>query len=203
MKLNLLIIASFPPPYHGASIYVKKLREALLRDGEFEIYVIDTSDHRDDINNLGKLDFLNIYSALKSIFKLVITLLKNKIDVVYIPISQNALAYFRDAIFILISKLFGSKVVVHLHGSYFRDFYDKSPKFYKKIIDISIKKVDGAIVLGEKLRYIFQKWLPDKKIYVLPNFIKWNFEITRDLKTKFNHADKPVVISYLGNLIVS
>lgn len=202
MKIKLLLMGPFPPPYHGTSIYFQKLSRMLRQDPELDVKIIDTSDHRADLNNLGRLDFLNIYFALKSIFKLIVILLIKRVDIVYIPISQNTLAYIRDGIFIILSKLFRCKVIIHLHGSYFLDFYNKSLPLYKKFIDISIKKVDGAIVLGEKLKYIFEKWLPYNRIFVLPNFVDWFPKVEQKIEKQRMNSNA-LIISYLGNLTTS
>lgn len=206
-KVNLLVIGSFPPPYHGSSIYLQNLFELITADVELKINVIDTSDHRNDISNLGRFDLINVWTALKSLLKLFITLLAKRVDIVYIPISQNMLAYLRDGLFIILAKLFKRKVVVHLHGSHFFDFCQKSPFIYKNFIDITISKVDGAIVLGEKLRYIFEKWLPRDKIFVLPNFVfkpsTLENAIYENREVFTSRIDKPIRITYLGNIIES
>lgn len=200
LKKNLLIIGSFPPPYHGSAIYLKKLKNLLIKENDLTVFSIDISDKRNDLTNLGKFDLQNVIAGMRSLFQLVYYLLFKKPEIVYIPISQNKWAYFRDGLFILISSLLGAKVLIHLHGSYFLEFYKKSGKLYKKFIDLTMKNVDGAIVLGEKLRYIFENWLPKEKVFVLPNFI----DPLPDLET-FDMRDnkKMVNITYLGNLLES
>jgi glycosyltransferase involved in cell wall biosynthesis len=200
-KNRLLIIGSFPPPYHGSAIYLDKLRKKLIKGKDLDVFVVDTSDKRDDLTNLGRFDFANVYAGLRSLFKLIYYLIFVRPDVVYISISQNYWAYFRDGLFILISSVFKAKILIHLHGSYFLKFYGKSSWLYQKFIDLTMKRVDGAIVLGEKLKYIFEKWLSTDKIFVLPNFIEWKFNEDKNYSTK-NDASV-VMITYLGNLLES
>lgn len=198
--LKILIIGSLPPPYHGTSIYLKKLRDLLANEKDLKIFSIDTSDKRNDLTKLGKFDLHNVIAGLRSLFQLLYYLLFKKPNIVYIPISQNKWAYFRDGLFILASSLLGAKVLIHLHGSYFLEFYKKSNKLYKKFIDLTMKNVDGAIVLGEKLKYIFEHWLPKEKVFVLPNFVEppRNLENASDLD--INKRENTVRITYLGNL---
>ena len=199
-KTKILLIGSFPPPYHGSAIYLNKLSKKLAQENDLQVFIIDTSDKRHDLKNLGRLNLINVVTAVKSILKLICFLLSKKPDIVYIPISQNKLAYLRDGIFIAISKIMDKKVLIHLHGSYFLDFYKGLGKFYKKFIDLTIKSVDGAIVLGQKLRYIFEHWLPAEKVFVLPNFIEWNL---RSYNFDRNKNNKVTNITYLGNLLES
>ncbi len=110
----------------------------------------------------------------------------------YLPIAQN-IAYLRDGIFIIITKFFSkSKVVVHLHGSYFKKYYDKSNLIIKKFIDFTLRKVDGAIVLSDSLRNVLTNWI--KEIEVVPNGINFFPNI------KVRKSKKEIVLSYLGNL---
>jgi len=200
-KNRLLIIGSFPPPYYGSAIYLDKLSKKLIQEKDLKVFIVNTSDKRDDLTNLGRFDFANVYAGLRSLFKLIYYLIFVRPDVVYIPISQNHWAYFRDGLFILISSVFKAKILIHLHGSYFLKFYEKSSWLYQKFIDLTMKRVDGAVVLGEKLKYIFEKWLSTDKIFVLPNFIEWEFNEDKNYSTK-NDASV-VMITYLGNLLES
>ncbi len=199
--MKVIIIGAFPPPYHGTTIYTSKLKELLVKKGDLQIFVVDTSDKRNDLTNLGKFDIQNLKAGLISVLKLIYYQLFKKPDIVYIPISQNKWAYFRDGLFILISKLFSSKVLIHLHGSYFLEFYKNSGNIYKKFIDLTIKNVDGAIVLGEKLRYIFKYWLPKEKVFVLPNFVEQPLDLDENLYD--NKSEDVIRITYLGHLYES
>jgi hypothetical protein len=124
-KNRLLIIGLFPPPYHGSAIYLDKLSKKLIQEKDLKVFIVDTSDKRDDLTNLGRFDFANVYAGLRSLFKLIYYLIFVRPDVVYIPISQNHWAYFRDGLFILISSVFKAKILIHLHGSYFLKFYEE------------------------------------------------------------------------------
>jgi len=195
--MRILLIGSTPPPYHGSTLYFKNFLEALAKQAAFEVFHVETSDKRNDLNNIGKFDFKNISTALSALVKEIYVCAKYRPEVVYIPIAQNTWAYLRDGLFIVIGKLFKARVVVHLHGSYFRVFYDKSAWPIKKFIDATIGACDGAIVLGNKLRWIFEKWLPSDRIFILPNFVM-------DDPNPRKGYDKPCkVITYLGNVYES
>jgi glycosyltransferase involved in cell wall biosynthesis len=198
-KIKILLIGSTPPPYHGSSIYFKDFLETLANCPALEVLHVETSDKRNDLNNLGKLDFKNISTALSSLVREAYLCARYKPQIVYIPIAQNTFAYLRDGLFILVGKVFKTKVVIHLHGSYFRNFYDQSPAYIKKFIDVTLRACDGAIVLGDKLRWIFEKWLPPYKIFVLPNCVA--FQDTLNLQRQ-DHK-RPKVLTYLGNLYES
>jgi len=120
-----------------------------------------------------------------------------KPDLVYLPIAQN-IAYLRDGMFIVIARFFSKgKIIIHLRGSYFKQYYDNTNWFMKKFIDFSMNQVNVAVVLGECLRYIFDGWVKD--VQVVPNGTPFNPK----LDDKFKRNESRVTISYLGNLLES
>lgn len=190
---KLLIIASIPPPYHGSNLYNQNLLNSNLKN-YFKIHHLDTSDKR-SLNNIGRVDFMNIKLGISNLFLLVKIIKKQKPDIVYIPIAQN-IAFIRDGLFIIIAALFKcKKIVIHLHGSNFLYFYKNSNFILKKFIDFSLYKVDYAIVLGESLRYIFKKWIDN--IFIVPNGLNFSPEITEKKYIK----RKIINIGFLGNLL--
>lgn len=194
-KKKILIIGSIPPPYHGVTVYSEKLINSEIKN-YYKVYHLDTSDHR-NLDNLGKVDLKNIYLSFRNFNSLVKLLFRVKPDLIYLPISQN-IAFLRDGIFILISNFFSkARVIIHLHGSYFKQYYYESFWIIKKFVDLTMKKVDLAIVLGDSLKHIFNKWV--KKCRIVPNGTDFNPDIS---KKNLEH-NKDITVSYLSNLIES
>jgi len=200
--IKIVLFGSYPPPYHGSSIYLKELTRLLTNDKEFKVYTVNSSDKKNNISNMGKFDFSNVYFSLKALISLTFILILKKIDIIYVPISQNKLAYIRDGIAIILGKVFRTKVIIHLHGSYFLEFYEKSSSFYKKFIDFTMKSSAGAIVLGNNLRHIFEKWFSDNQIFVLPNFVEDHIK-SMNSKSNIYHNGKLLKLTYLGNIVES
>ncbi len=167
-KIKILIIGPTPPPYFGTAVATQKILQNEKLNKKFDLLHLDTSDRR-GVENIGRWDLQNIKLAIFHILKLFLLLLKKKVNLTYIPIAQNVPGFLRDGIFILISKLFGKKVVCHLRGSYFRDFYERTNSIMRFYIKFCLKKVDRMIVLCERLKKIFSGLIDDKKISVVPN----------------------------------
>ena len=69
-----------------------------------------------------------------------------------------------------------------------------------------ISKQDGAIVLGDSLKWIFKGMLPDKKIFVVPNCVDDIYLMNdEEFEEKLNELDKKNIkhILYLSNFIKS
>lgn len=197
---KIIVIGPVPPPIFGVSNATRITLEVLPKYG-FEVTHLDTSDRRDG-GNINKLDFMNAYLAIKHIFQLFFKVISIKPDIVYLPISQGALGYFRDAFFIVIGKWFSkAKIILHLRsGPYFRQFYDNTNPLMHFLIGYTVRIADGVIVLGNSLKWIFKGLTDEKKIFVVPNGINPEEFI---IKKKYNTNDKPIQICYLSNLIRS
>jgi glycosyltransferase involved in cell wall biosynthesis len=189
---KVIFLGSTPPPCMGPTMATKIILNSKLKD-EFELLHLDTSDHR-HLNTLNRVDFQNIFLALKHYMVLIWMIITTWPSMVYVPISQTTVGYFRDSGFILISKLFKRKVICHLRGGDFWNWCRSLNVLIRCIVYKIHNCVDGQIVLGEKLKSLFINILPLKKIYVVPN--GKNVEINQ-LERK---QSEKIKILYLSNL---
>ncbi len=189
---SLACIGAVPPPYHGVTIFNEGLLNSRISK-VYRLHHLDISDKR-SLENLGRVDWRNVYLGLRNLWDLAKLCLRKKPDLVYLPIAQN-IAYLRDGMFIVVARFFSkAKIVIHLHGSYFKEYYNHTNWFMKQFIDFTMGKVDTAIVVGNRLRYIFDDWIKD--IQVVPNGTPFNPK----LGNKFKRNRDTVIISYLSNL---
>lgn len=191
-KSKIIFLGKLPPPYIGPAMACQIIINSKIKD-DFELIHLDLSDHR-DINTLAKIDFMNNYLAIKQYVKLVWLILRHWPDLVYIPAGQTNVGYTRDAGYILIAKLFGRKVVTHLRGGYFLNWYNECGNTMKSFIRFVHRKVNGQIVLGNNLRPLFNWLLPDEHVYVVPN--GGNFPVNFEAR---NH--NKIRIFYLSTFI--
>ena len=168
-KARTLILGPTPPPYHGVAVMMEQLIDGLKNKEGFQFIHLNTQDPKKN-KDFGKLTVKNSWSAVRFILRLLAYLVRERIDLIYIPISQNFWGFARDSIFILISGLlFKRKVVIHLHGGYFKRFFDQSTlvgKLHKRFV---FRYVDRGIVLGHCLKGVLRDVLPPDRIDVVYN----------------------------------
>ncbi len=191
-KKKVLIAGKLPPPYIGPAVACEIIINSKLKE-DFKLIHFDLSDHR-DINTLAKIDFINSYLAVKQYVMLVWLIARHRPHLVYIPAGHTTIGYVRDAGYILIAKLFRCKVLTHLRGGYFKNWYNESSPALKWFIRNVHKKVNGQIVLGNNLRQLYNWLLPEENIYVVPN--GGNYKVNFGER---NH-DK-ITILFLSNFI--
>ncbi|OGW29168.1 MAG: hypothetical protein A2X59_08115 [Nitrospirae bacterium GWC2_42_7] len=195
MKPRVIFLGPLPPPLMGPSLATELILTSKIID-EIDLIHLDTSDHR-DIDTLGSVDFTNIYLAIKNYAMLFILILKHRPVAVYIPISQTTIGYLRDAGFILISKLFGRKVICHLRGGNFKNWFNSSRLLTRWCVRKVHSLVDGQIVLGAKLMNLFDGIVKKERIFVVPNGRNFN------AVSNCSRSSEKISILYLANLIPS
>ncbi len=166
-KKKILIIGPSPPPYNGMSI-TSELVLRLSSKKKFSLIHLDTADRR-GLSNMGKLDFTNIYLAFLHGWRFAWLLLTKNPDIIYVPISQATSPFLRDCFFLIPGRILGKKVIIHLHGGYFREFYRMTSPLMKALVRFALSKVNRAIVLGYALKGLFEGIIPQDKVAIIPN----------------------------------
>lgn len=192
MKRRVVLVGATPPPHHGMTIFMENILQSRLKE-QYTLLHLDTSDHR-DLDNLGLLDFWNVYHALKNILQMVFLCIRYRPAVVCVPNAQNTMGFLRDGLLILTASWFSNAaIVMHYHGGEsFLDFERHSGKVMRSYIRYVLKHVDIAIVLGERLKYLFAERV--KTVKVLHNGIPLIPPPVRNLQLDI------VNVSYLSGL---
>ena len=178
---RVLILGKLPPPYFGPAIATEIILNSELKS-YFELYHLDTAINR-KISGIGRISIKKIFSGIYIYIRLIKILLKIKPGVILVPISQSTIGFYKDSIFVLIAHFFNCKVIIHLRGSNFNKWVNSTSSLNKHFVSLVLKKSDAAIVLGKKLRYIFEGYYHSGKIFVVPNGANYNFPVKQNKST--------------------
>lgn len=121
------------------------------------------------ITKSGKFSITRAFSSLVVI--LLVLLRLPFCSTYYCIISTSYFGFIRDYFTILFAHTFGCKVVIHLHGGGFHDFFWTSNHFLQSRIKSTIKRVDKVIVLGKLLedQFYCAGDFVKPKLIVVPN----------------------------------
>lgn len=123
-----------------------------------EFNIIVNSNGKNAIANLLQL----LYSLIATTFKL--TYCRN-IRIVHIhTASYNS--FKRSTLFISLTKFFKRKVVIHIHGGGFKEYYENNTCFVHK----NLQKCDTIIALTEYWKEYFNG-LGFKNVVIVPNIV--------------------------------
>lgn len=195
-RKKLLLLGKTPPPFMGPSIATQILLKSKLKDN-FHLIHQETKLNK-NLNNIGKLNFSKPFILLQRYIGFTIKCLLHQPDIIIIPISQSWSGFSKDAVFIKIGALFNHKMLIQLRGSNFLTFYNQLSGGKQKYITNTLQKCAGAIVLGQKLRYIFEPFFTSDKIHVVPN--GGNYSFNTEAASNFNPQTSTLKLIYLGNL---
>lgn len=118
---------------------------------------------------------------------------RNKIEIVHIHGASKGSFYRKYGFFYLAKYLFKKKVIFHLHGGKFIQFYKNSSISIQKKIEKLIQKSDLIIVLSKEWKILIQHNFSPKKVQVVPNMIN----AQKPVKKKDN---MPITFVFLGKI---
>ncbi len=193
-KLQVLVIGYLPPPYFGPSVTFQALMRSTFPE-RIDVAFIDQSVSR-KVGELERMQLRKLLLLARMLLQLIGRLVRRKFDYCCLSISANRNAFLKERLFIRVARLFGVPSVLYSHGNGFLDLYNESTPRMQRVIDDTVSRTGGAIVMGENLRFNFERWLPAEKIFVVGSGIE-----ASELPRRSVAADHPFTVLFLGNLI--
>lgn len=155
-----------PPPVHGVAVLTRTLLDSSLTT-RFDVVHLDTSDRRDHAN-IGRFDVTNVVLALRHGAQFLTRLVRHRPDVVYLPVAQNRLGFWRDCLFLIPSRLLRRKIVVHIHGGSLARLLEESDAATRVLARWLFRGVSRTIILADRLRPTVAGLAPDERVAVVP-----------------------------------
>ncbi|MEM2154879.1 MAG: glycosyltransferase family 4 protein [Nitrososphaeria archaeon] len=123
---------------------------------------------------------------------------------VYLSIARSRPGFFRDMVMIWFASMNRHRMICHVKGGNYDQFYAKQPDWLQFLIRKTLLKVNSILVLGESLRKMFD-FEPklQEKIHVVPNGLPSKDYIECTPKSLPEDINQPIRILYLSNLIES
>lgn len=162
---NILIIGPFPMPVSGVSLANEVISKG-LKSKNWSVRTINMEYSSKISQSHGKINF-NKFIVIKSyleVFKII------KSDIVYMTTGQTFFGLLKYYPFIIISKIFKKKTIIHLHGNHLKNEYLSLSGLKKTIFSHIVKCFDYGIVLSESLKENFTSFYHEDKIFTLNNF---------------------------------
>ena len=184
IKKEIVVSGSYPPPYGGIAYVVKSHMDSALNNN-FNLNLIKKP-------NIAQANTINkTYLLLYYYFKLFNKIREKQAKIVHLHSSSYA-GFWRYGIALFVSKILNSKVVLHIHGARFDDFYKNSIFPIKYVIRQILNSVDALIVLTPEWSNFFEEIVKDDSIIkILPNGVD-----TNKYKTSYDGSKDNVLIHF-------
>jgi glycosyltransferase involved in cell wall biosynthesis len=188
-KINVLI--TVPKGIEGKG-GVERLMKDIISSDELVNFEFCT------IKTVGEGGLANrLFFSLTSIVKSICIVKLNKIDIFHVNMSTHGSA-FRKVILIIISSMMNCRVLLHLHGAGFDNFYRERGAIARAFISFGFRRASSIVVLGKFWRdFLREEGLADdERIHIVSNGAKdpYGGRIARN-----THAD-PVKIVFAGEV---
>jgi len=168
---SLLLIGPTPPPFHGVAVAVQTLLHSSITQ-QFHVCHVDLADRR-GIEHVNKPDAYDVVLFCRQWLSLCGALLRGMPELTYLVLSQSTIGFLRDSFLIWPACLCRSRIVLHLHGGHFRDWFLGRSKVMKAYVRFVLRRVTRIIVLGESLKNQFEGLVDEERISVVPNGVDW------------------------------
>lgn len=184
--IHVYMMGSAPSLRGGMSSVVKQLLQHDWGE-EMDIHYIST--------HTAGTALKRICLFIQSYVQLLVLLMfqKRKIDLLYLHMSYKG-SFTRKYLIYKLANVFGKKVVIHLHGSEFHQYYESAPSARKQRICELFTGSERVIVLGEYWRRFIQNIAPGAAVEVIQNAVHIPKEVS-------DWNDQSINLLYLGVLI--
>ena len=114
-KPKVLFFLHLPPPIHGVTITNSRIIESALIQKDLCVKILPIS-YNQEITSIGQPGFKKILKTIQLLIQLTKILITFRPQLVYFSIVPTGIYFYRDAVFVFLIKLFGRKILLHLHG---------------------------------------------------------------------------------------
>ena len=170
------------------------IKDSKLVKNTFDAQFINLSTSL-TINEIGKNPIIKISRYFKIFFKILLVLFNFKPNIVYLAITAKGIGFYKDLPIALLVKLFGKKLILHLHNKGVSNFQHR---LFDHLLYKILFKNSKVILLSERLFTDISNYISKKDVYFCPNGIPDVF----DLKNKAKKNEITDIL-FLSNLIES
>lgn len=107
---------------------------------------------------------------LRAITRFLILLLRGRVDLVHIHAAMRG-SFFRKSTFAMLARRFGCPVVLHLHGSEMKLFYNALRPMARRYVTGQLEAADCVIVLSQSWQDYVASIAPHATIKIVPNHV--------------------------------
>lgn len=200
MPIDILIVGQLPPPFHGSNAMNERFFVSLKKIGH-RVFMVEKTFSR-KMDEVGKTSIIKLFRLPMVAFKLLCKIISKKPKLCFYFLTVKPPSIYVDMLFLTLIRLLGVEVVLYLHGKGLHKINESSNRIFKTLGKRVISNSLGAMVLGELLKNDINMFIPDERLFVLPNCIPDTSAEMHSSKYK-EKDDRFVQILYLSNLVPS
>ncbi|MEI6680034.1 MAG: glycosyltransferase family 4 protein [Mariniphaga sp.] len=203
--MKILFILHIPPPIHGAAMVGQAIKESREINTAFDGRYINLS-LSDRVDTIGKNGFAKVWRYISLLGQVIRQFITFKPDLCYLTIQIYRIGFYKDLPMVILAKLFGVKVVYHLHN---KGVSKWQHRFIDNLLYRMVFKNAEVILLSKNLYPDIQKYVPEERVHICANGVgakdnsQWSMVNEKRKGRKGERESKTVEILFLSNLIES
>jgi glycosyltransferase involved in cell wall biosynthesis len=141
--------------------------------------------------------FKQFVTYVAAVFKLIwFCITDRQIRIIHIHHASRG-SFLRKSLLVLIGKIFGKKVILHIHGGGFHNFYNRS-KLLKPVIRWTLESSDAVICLSEMWKKYYSSTFKLKRLVIINNVI--DAPLTSHVSTVTSEQNGSLKLLFLGHV---
>jgi len=199
VRKSILLVGPFPKPVTGLSLANEILYKGLKDNNKVDFIDMSYFKFEEDV---GKFNFYKMIYFFKLNLKAFNIY---NYDSIYITIGQSFFGVLKYALFFITGKIFGKKIVIHLHGNQLGEMYESQFFLKKKLIKSILSLSNYGIVLSSSLKKNLNFFLRPEEIFVVDNFVESELflhEVLSLVSTKEDNVTCDSKKQYIGIKVI-
>jgi len=192
---KILFIGPLPPPVTGQSIACDLLLNSL--NGNAGVTLVNLSKNSLKSGLTTDMRAIEVANIVWQIWRK-----QSSAEVIYFNVSQSVFGVIKDILIYAVCWPRLSRVVIHLHGGAgMREILSNKHPFLRAMNTFFLKRLGAVVVLGDRLKPIYDGLVSPAKLHAVPNFAGDEFFVSPEvIDTKFTQIE-PLRILFLSNLL--
>ncbi len=195
--MKILFILHFPPPVHGSSLIGGFIKESRLINERFECRYLNLGTSV-SVEEIGKNPAYKLVRYLRLIWQVKKALLFFRPGICYLTISSKGIGFYKDALIVILVRLFGIKRVYHFHN---KGVSINQERIVDNLIYRLVFKSADVILLSKYIYPDVHKYVPENRVHYCPNGIP---DIKEEMSSEkiLKNKSAPEIL-FLSHLFVS
>ncbi len=177
-KPRVLVVGPTLKQMGGVGMFNEILLASPLRE-RFELIHLDTTRPPESMDRVATLSPVNFLFFFRQLWRLLMILLTRRPALMHQPITARV-SFWKEGAFMLLARLFGVRVIGHLHGNRFRIMYENGNWLIRQGMIAVLHLPTVMIALSEGWRQYLLEIMPGKPVVVVPNTVSADFAALTD-----------------------
>ena len=192
-KIKVLVCGVLPPPTFGHSkMYAMLMASSFPSDTDVKFLNLHFWSYKTNKKVTGG----KLVMMLKYYVQYIWFILSFRPKYVLYNMSFYRMPFLKDFLFCATGIVLGRGVVMHDMGQYVRELYGVVPTWQKAMLRWMLKHMTASIVMGERVRPVYEGLADPRKIMVVPGVV----EDTRQLDVVANRPKGLFNVLYFSHM---